>query len=84
MRVTRVPARRAPEAIRKIIQYYQDNRNDGEEFVAFVDRVGPKTFDPLLDEFKDVGPVHKDIEAYMDWGKEELFQVIRGEGECAV
>ena len=49
-----------------------------------MDRVGPKTFDPLLDEFKDVGPVHQDIEAYMDWGKEELFQVIRGEGECAV
>ena len=84
VRVTRVPAKRAPDAIRKIIQYYQDNRNDGEDFVAFVDRVGPKTFDPLLDEFKDVGPVHQDIEAYMDWGKEELFQVIRGEGECAV
>ena len=29
-------------------------------------------------------PVHQDIQAYMDWGKEELFQVIRGEGECAV
>jgi sulfite reductase beta subunit-like hemoprotein len=84
VRVTRVPAKRAPEAIRKVIQYYQDNRTEGEEFVAFVDRVGPKTFDPLLDEFKDVGPVHQDIHTYMDWGKDELFQVIRGEGECAV
>jgi sulfite reductase beta subunit-like hemoprotein len=83
-RVARVPSKRAPEAIRKIIQHYQDNREEGEEFVAFVDRVGPKSFDPLLDEFKEVGPVHQDIDMYMDWGKEELFTVIRGEGECAV
>ncbi len=83
-RVARVPSKRTPEAIRKIIQYYQDNRESGEEFVTFVDRIGPKSFDPLLDEFKEVGPVHQDIQMYMDWGKEELFTVIRGEGECAV
>jgi sulfite reductase beta subunit-like hemoprotein len=83
-RVARVPSKRTPEAIRKIIQHYQDNRSDGEEFVAFVDRVGPKSFDPILDEFKAVGPVHEDINMYMDWGKEELFTVVRGEGECAV
>jgi sulfite reductase beta subunit-like hemoprotein len=83
-RVARVPSKRVPQAIRKIIQHYLDNRQEGEEFVAFVDRVGPKSFDPLLDELKSVGPIHEDIEMYMDWGKEELFEVIRGEGECAV
>ena len=83
-RVSRVPSKRAPQAIKKIIQHYRDNRQNGEEFVAFVDRVGPKTFDPLLDEFKEVGPIHEEIETYMDWGKDELFQVIRGEGECSV
>ena len=35
-RVARIPSKRAPEAIRKIIQHYQDNRSEGEEFVAFV------------------------------------------------
>jgi sulfite reductase (ferredoxin) len=84
VRVARVPSKRAPAAIKKIIDYYVANRNEGEAFVPFVDRVGAKTFDPLLDEFKEVGPVHQDIQMYMDWGKEELFQVIRGEGECAV
>lgn len=83
-RVARVPSKRAPQAIRKIIQVYQDQRNEGEGFVEFVDRVGAKSFDEHLNEFKDVGPIHEDIEMYMDWGKEELFQVIRGEGECAV
>jgi len=84
VRVARVPAKRIPQAIRKIIDYYLAQRQEGEEFVSFVDRIGPKNFDPLLDEFKEVGPIHEDIQIYMDWGKEELFQVIRGEGECAV
>jgi sulfite reductase (ferredoxin) len=70
--------------VKVIIDHYVANRNDGEGFVDFVDRVGPKSFDVLLTEFKDVGPVHQDIDMYMDWGKEELFEVIRGEGECAV
>ncbi|MEE9163076.1 MAG: nitrite/sulfite reductase, partial [Candidatus Neomarinimicrobiota bacterium] len=83
-RVTRVPAKRAPQAVRKIIQVYLDERQDGEPFLDFVDRVGPKSFDPLLNEFKDVGPVHEEIDVYMDWGKDEMFEVVRGEGECSV
>ena len=83
-RVTRVPVKKMPQAIRKIIQVYLDQRQDGESFIEFVDRFGPKSFDPLLDEFKEVGPVHEEIDTYMDWGKEELFQLIRGEGECAI
>lgn len=83
-RVARVPSKRAPAAIKKMIDHYVASRSDGEGFVAYVDRVGAKSFDTLLDEFKEVGPVHKEIDTYMDWGKEELFQVIRGEGECAV
>ena len=83
-RVARVPSKRAPQAIKTMIDHYVANREQGEEFVAYVDRVGPKSFDVLLNEFKEVGPVHQDIDMYMDWGKEELFEVVRGEGECAV
>ncbi|HEU4759369.1 MAG TPA: nitrite/sulfite reductase [Dehalococcoidia bacterium] len=83
-RVARVPAKRLPQAVRKIIDHYLAERQDGEPFLDFVDRVGAKSFDPLLDEFKEVGAVHEEIETYMDWGKDEIFQVIRGEGECAV
>jgi sulfite reductase beta subunit-like hemoprotein len=83
-RVARVPSKRAPQAIKVIVDHYVANRSDGEGFVAFVDRVGPKSFDALLDGFKEVGPVHQAIDMYMDWGKEELFEVVRGEGECSV
>jgi sulfite reductase beta subunit-like hemoprotein len=83
-RVARVPSKRTPQAVKKMIDHYVANRDNGEEFVAFVDRLGAKTFDTLFDEFKEVGPVHEAIDVYMDWGKEELFEVIRGEGECSV
>ena len=83
-RVARVPAKRMPQAVAKIIRTYQEERQGGESFLEYIDRVGPKYFDPLLNEFKGVGPISEDIDVYMDWGKEELFQVVRGEGECAM
>jgi len=83
-RVARVPVKRMPQAIAKIIRTYQAERQDGEPFLDYIDRVGAKYFDPLLNEFKEVGPISEEIDTYFDWGKEELFKVIRGEGECAL
>lgn len=83
-RVARVPAKRMPQAVAKIVRTYQGERGDGERFLDYIDRVGPKHFDSVLREFREVGPIHEDIDMYMDWGKEELFQVIRGEGECSM
>ena len=83
-RVARVPAKRIPQAIAKIIRTYREERKGGESFLQYIDRVGPKYFDPLLNEFKEVGPISEEIDVYMDWGKEELFQVVRGEAECAM
>ncbi len=83
-RVARVPAKRVPEAITEIIRDYREQREAGESFLHFIERVGPKYFDPILAEFREVGPIHEDIDAYMDWGREELFKVVRGEAECAM
>ena len=83
-RVSRVPAKRMPEAVAKIVRTYQAERQEGETFLEYIDRVGPKYFDPLLNEFKEVGRISENIDVYMDWGKEELFKVVRGEGECAL
>ena len=54
-----------------------------ESFVDYVDRVGPKHFEQPLEEFKWVGSLAEEPEMYMDWGHTDLFEVIRGEGECA-
>ncbi len=46
--------------------------------------MGAKTLAPALAGLQDVGPVHENIDMYMDYGTQRLFVVERGEGECAV
>ncbi len=83
-RVTRVLAKKAHLAIDRIFEVYQrDRQSPAEGFVDFVDRVGAKYFEKPLEEFKWVGSVNEDLEMYSDWGQTDLFEVIRGEGECA-
>ena len=82
---TRVPAKRVPDAVKKLISFYREERQDGEEFKDFVVRLGPKTFEPILAEFKEVGELNRDtIHTYMDWDKTVKYVLERGEGECAI
>jgi len=81
----RVPAKLMPEAVRKILAYYQEARNDGEPFKDFVARVGAGSFEPILVDFKNVGDLSRDtINSYMDWDKTVIYKMERGEGECAI
>ena len=83
-RVTRVSAKKAHLAIDKIFSVYTAERSsDTESFADYVKRVGPKRFEEPLEEFKWVGSLADEPEMYMDWGHDDMFEVIRGEGECA-
>jgi sulfite reductase beta subunit-like hemoprotein len=81
----RLPAKRVPEAVERWIRFYESERNDGEAFNAFVDRVGAPEFEARV---KDLTmPVEFNLENmndFIDWTKSAPFEVIRGEGECAV
>ena len=81
----RLPAKRVPDAVERWIRMYERDRNDGEEFNAFAERVGAKTFE---DEARDLAmPVEFGIDTmnmFIDWTKKVPFEVVRGEGECAV
>ena len=52
---TKVPAKRVPDALEKVIKFYWAYREQGEEFKDFAARLGPKEFEPILQEFKEVG-----------------------------
>lgn len=81
----RVPAKKAPEVLKGLLDNYQADRQDGEKFKAFVKRMGTGYFEEYLADFKDVGPLDRDhIQNYMDWDKTILYVLERGEGECAV
>ena len=82
---TKVPAKRMPEAIGKVLTYYADQRTDGEPFKDFVERVGAGEFESLLAEFKQMPELNREtIGYYMDWDKTVKYVLERGEGECAV
>ena len=81
----RLPAKRVPEAVERWVSYYQSERADGENFNAFADRVGAKEFEARV---KDLTmPIEFGLETmndFVDWSRDRPFEVIRGEGECAV
>src|SRR5262249_15676085 len=51
--VARMPARRAPEALERVLNVYREERRTGESFRAFIDRVGPHHFRPALGHFAE-------------------------------
>jgi sulfite reductase beta subunit-like hemoprotein len=81
----RLPAKRVPDAVERWIRLYEAERADGEEFNAFVERVGTARFEELV---KDLAmPIEFNLENmayFIDWNRNAPFAVIRGEGECAV
>ncbi len=82
---TKVPTKRVPDAMKRILSFYQEERNDGELFKDFVARLGAPAFEPLLAEFKEVGELNREtIDSYMDWDKTVIYKLERGEGECAI
>ena len=82
---TKVPAKRAPEALKRLLAFYSEQRQDGEPFKEFVARLGAEQFEPILAEFKEVPELNRDsIDQYMDWDQSVIYKLERGEGECAV
>ena len=81
----RLPAKRVPDAVERWVRFYEDERAEGEEFNAFVERVGT---DPFEERVKDLSmPVEFSLETmnqFIDWSRSDPYKVERGEGECAV
>ncbi|MDQ6836043.1 MAG: nitrite/sulfite reductase [Actinomycetota bacterium] len=81
----RLPAKRVPEAVERWVRFYETERQDGERFQSFVDRVGTQAFEGRV---KDLTlPIEFNLEnmnQFIDHNREVPFVVQRGEGECAV
>jgi sulfite reductase beta subunit-like hemoprotein len=82
---SRIPAKRVPDAVERWVRHYESKRNDGELFNDFVERVGTEEFEALVKDLAmpvEFGPEH--ITHFIDWERKDLYEVVRGEGECAV
>jgi sulfite reductase beta subunit-like hemoprotein len=82
---SRLPSKRVPDAVERWLRYYEAERREGEEFNDFAERVGAESF---TEQIKDLAlPVEftvENMDFFIDWSRDELYRVVRGEGECAV
>ncbi len=82
---SRLPAKRVPEAVERWIRMYEAERNEGEEFNAFAERIGAERFE---DEVRELTlPSEFSLETmqqFIDWNRSSPYKVERGEGECAI
>jgi sulfite reductase beta subunit-like hemoprotein len=81
----RLPAKRVPDAVERWLRFYESDRNEGEPFNDFVERIGTDRFEELVSELKL--PIEfnaENLTHFIDWSRSEPYKVERGEGECAV
>jgi sulfite reductase beta subunit-like hemoprotein len=76
-----IPARLAPEAVRRVLNHYTANRQNGESFRAYVLRHKVETFRGMTSDL--VKPPELAPEMYRDWGDEVEYSLQLGRGECA-
>ncbi len=79
-KVTKVPSRRGPQALRVLLNDFEQNGN-GLDFLSYYDQKGQIYFYDLLKELGDASTVTQSDS--VDWGHNEAYEVAVGVGECA-
>jgi len=76
-----IHARRIPEAVDRIVNFYERERQEGESFATFAQRQGVNGFKPVVDPLTKLDP--SDVSLRYDWGEDVGFKLNVGQGECA-
>ncbi len=79
----RVPARRAPEAVTRIVKKFLSERKDAENFWEFTERIGIRSFRDDIKDLTELGAGRLTDDLFVDLGQETAFTSVAGEGECA-
>lgn len=81
-KVLKIPSKRGPQALRVLLEDYDERRNEGEYYADYVSRQEKHYFYHLLKPLADLEEITAD--EYFDWGhQQEDFKVEAGVGECA-
>jgi sulfite reductase (ferredoxin) len=80
-KVIKIPAKRGPQALRFILDDFQNHRINGESFLNYYDRHGEKYFYDILVPLSDTDDL---VESdFIDWGNADNYVQEIGVGECA-
>ena len=81
----RLPAKNAPEAVVHVVRRFANERNAGETFRVWMDRVGgAKSLAAELKHLDQFPAPDEHPEFYMDFGETGPYSAQTGESECAV
>ena len=82
----KVPAKLVPSVVKNIVTHYKDNRkNENELFNQFLKRVGLEEITAIAVKAQEIGEAAAPgSDIYVDWERQDLYKLERGEGECAV
>jgi sulfite reductase beta subunit-like hemoprotein len=83
-RATKLPAKRAPEAVVRVVTRFADEREAGETFGHWLERAGGAgQVGKLLKELDDFPEPDVDPDFYVDFGETGPYEAVVGESECA-
>jgi sulfite reductase beta subunit-like hemoprotein len=80
----RLPARNAPEATVRVVRRYAEEREAGEAFHLWLDRVGgPSAVAEGLKDLDEFPTPEEGPDYYVDYGETGPYEAIVGDSECA-
>ncbi len=81
--VARIPAKRVPEAVLALLRLYARDRQPGDAFNVFIERLGTPALKEVLAPWTELAAPAVAPGDYVDWGTEQPFRPVAGEAECA-
>ncbi len=78
----RLPAKRVPEGLKRILALYKQLRFEEERFNEFYNRVGKGPFEEILSDLHVNGLFNDGSDLFVDWSQDQPYVLERGEGEC--
>jgi sulfite reductase beta subunit-like hemoprotein len=80
-RSVKIPARRVPEALTRLLEMFRNGREGAETALAFFERVDAVRVNDALADLVDLDPAGLDADDYKDLGSDEPFRIETSEGE---
>ncbi len=80
-KIIKIPSKRGPQALRLLLNDYEENSFDGEYYHDYFKRLGRNHFYQLLKPLGDITSTVPD--EYIDWGQDNNFILHTAVGECA-
>lgn len=82
--IVKLPARRVPDAVLRLLELYKQERSDGEAPLAYFRRVDLEVVKRAVADLAEFDAATARPEDWLDHGDDAPFKVSIGQGECAV